>query len=148
MFSSRRSTISLQGCSYLINKLPSISSSSCFESRKRSKYTNLQELISSIVPLVDDLFSVNSYTLWVPSVLILNSHIMGTRCCPVMGTMRKHWLTSNLVSSLSMAVRHSSSFHASGKVRGTRESADTATKILCARSAQCRSLSGLSRLYQ
>ena len=39
----------------------------------------------------------------VPSVLMLNSHIIGSRCWPVSGTNWKQLLVSNFVSSVSIA---------------------------------------------
>ena len=61
-----------------------------------------------------------SRAFFVPSFLTLNSHIIGTRCCPVKGTMLKHELTSNFVSSVSIALAHGGSFNlgtpASGSV--------------------------------
>jgi hypothetical protein len=43
----------------------------------------------------------------VPSVLMLNSHIIGTRCWPVSGRNWERLSISNLVSSVSIALFHS-----------------------------------------
>ena len=56
---------------------------------------------------------------FVPSVLTLKSHIMGTRCCPVKGTSAKQLLSSNLPRSLLIAAAHSGCRMAAQKVFGT-----------------------------
>jgi hypothetical protein len=69
-------------CSYSINKLSLIQSSSCDKPRKRSKRKSLQDLISSIDRFFDGLFSE------FPSLAVFQPDAVDQAACKVSGNAR------------------------------------------------------------